>query len=520
VKKKALHNVRRRKSFYEQDIGEQKMDLTTAEWHERARIAPLPTKPFIDGAFMDPISEETFDCVFPADGRVIAKVASCDGRDVDAAVRSARAAFESGVWSRMSPLDRRKILLRFSELLLEHRAELALLETLNVGKPITNALNGDIPSAASCIAWYAEAIDKVYGEVAATPSDVTTMIVREPVGVVAAVVPWNYPLSMAAWKLGPALATGNSVILKPAEQSPFSALRIGELAIEAGLPRGVLNIVPGLGHIAGKALGLHMDVDCIGFTGSTEVGGYFMQYSGQSNMKRIGLELGGKSPQVVLADCEDLDQAAKSIAAGIFSNAGQVCNAGSRLVVEDKIKDKLLEKVIAHATALKPGDPLDPSTKLGSIVTQEQLTRVLGYIDAGRDAGASIVAGGNQALKESGGYFVEPTVFDAVDNSMKIAQEEIFGPVLSTITVKNFDDAMTVANDSTYGLTASVWTGSLKNAHRAAQAIRAGVVWVNCFDRGQFNAPFGGFKQSGFGRDKSLHAMDKYTDLKAVWFAH
>lgn len=494
--------------------------LTTSDWHQKSRIIALPTKPFIDGAYVDNRSGETFDCIFPGDGRLVAKVASCGEADVDAAVTSGRKAFEAGVWSRMPPLERKKILMRFSELILRNREELALLETLNVGKPITNSLNGDIPSAANCIAWYAEAIDKVYGEVAVTASDMTTLVVREALGVVAAVVPWNYPLSMAAWKLGPALATGNSVVLKPAEQSPFSALKIAELAIEAGLPKGVLNVVPGLGHIAGKALGLHMDVDCVGFTGSTEVGGYFMQYSGQSNIKRIGLELGGKSPQVVLADCDDLDFAAQTIAAGIFGNSGQVCNAGSRLIVEEKIKDRLLEKITAHATALRPGDPLDPATRLGSIVNAEQMGRVLGYIDAGRADGAKVVAGGRQVRQESGGFFVEPTVFDAVANDMKIAREEIFGPVLSTIAVRDFDEAMSVANDTIYGLAAGVWTGGVKNAHRAAKAIRAGVVWVNCFDRGLYSVPFGGFKQSGFGRDKSLHAMDKYSDLKAIWFAH
>ena len=496
------------------------MTILTVDWHDKAKTAKLPSRPFIDGAYVDAKTTETFDCVFPGDGRLLVKVASCGEADVDAAVQSARAAFASGSWSRMAPQERKRILMRFSELILANREELALLETLNVGKPISNSYNGDIPSAANCIAWYAEAIDKVYGEVAMTAHDMTTLIVREPLGVVAAVVPWNYPLSMAAWKIGPALATGNSVVLKPAEQSPFTALKIAEIAVEAGIPKGVLNVIPGLGHIAGKALGLHMDVDCIGFTGSTEVGGYFMQYSGQSNIKRIGLELGGKSPQIVLADCDDLDLAAQTIAAGIFGNAGQVCNAGSRLIVEDKIKDKLLEKIMAHAAGLLPGDPLDPDTKLGSIVTEDQMTRVLGYIDAGRAEGGRIVAGGRRVRAETGGFFVEPTVFDAVTNRMKIAQEEIFGPVLSTITVRDFDEAMTVANDTIYGLAAGVWTGSVKNAHRAAKAIKAGVVWVNCFDRGLFSVPFGGFKQSGFGRDKSLHAMDKYSDLKAIWFAH
>lgn len=443
------------------------------DWHQRAEQVQLPSKAFIGGAYVNSISGETFDCVYPGNGKIIAKVAACGEADVDAAVVSARRAFESGSWSRAAPAERKKVLLRFSELLLQNRDELGLLETLNVGKPIANSTNGDIPSAANCIAWYAEAIDKVYGEVAMTADDVTTIVVREPVGIVAAVVPWNYPLSMAAWKLGPALATGNSVILKPAEQSPFTALRIAQLAVDAGLPAGVLNVVPGLGHVAGKALGLHMDVDCVGFTGSTEVGRYFMQYSGQSNIKRIGLELGGKSPQVVLADCEDLDGAARAVAAGIFANSGQVCNAGSRLIVEDKIKDRFLEKVVQQAAALTPADPLDPSTKLGSIVTEEQLSRVMGYIEDGVNGGARIVAGGNRVRQDSGGFFVEPTIFDGVSNQMKIAREEIFGPVLATITVRDFDEAMTVANDTIYGLAAGVWTNDVKKAHRAAKAIKA-----------------------------------------------
>ncbi|WP_118135463.1 aldehyde dehydrogenase [Oceanicella sp. SM1341] len=494
--------------------------LHTIDWHGRAAAAVLPNRPFIDGAYVDSLSGETFDCVYPGDGRVLTQVASCNDADVDRAVASARRAFEAGSWSRMAPAERRRILLRFSELILANREELALLETLNVGKPIANAYNGDVVSAASCIAWYAEAIDKVYGEVAATGPDMTTMVVREPLGVVAAVVPWNYPMSMAAWKLGPALATGNSVILKPAEQSPFTALKFGELAIEAGMPPGVLNVVPGLGHIAGRALGLHMDVDCVGFTGSTEVGKYFMQYSGQSNIKRIGLELGGKSPQVVLADCDDLDAAAAGIAAGIFANTGQVCNAGSRLIVDASIRDALLEKIAAQAANYQPGDPLDTATRMGSVVSEEQMSRVLGYIDAGRAEGASALIGGARVRTETGGFFIEPTVFEGVRNDMTIAREEIFGPVLSAITVNGFDEAMAVANDTIYGLSGAVWTGSVKNAHRAAKAIRAGVVWVNCFDRGSMAVPFGGFKQSGFGRDKSLHAMDKYTDLKAMWFAH
>jgi gamma-glutamyl-gamma-aminobutyraldehyde dehydrogenase len=478
----------------------------------------LPAAAFIHGKPVAAKSGKTLQCVFPGTGKVVGSVPACDATDVDIAVQSARKTFEAGHWSRMAPQDRRKVLLKFSELILKHRDELAMLETINVGKPITNSTNGDIPSAASCIAWFGEAIDKIYGEVGPTGPDMTAIVTREPVGVVAAVVPWNYPLSMAAWKLGPALAAGNSVILKPAEQSPYTALRIATLAMEAGLPEGALNVLSGYGEEAGRALGLHMDVDCVTFTGSTEVGKLFMQYAGQSNVKRVSLELGGKSPQVVLAD-SDLDAAAAAVAAGIFANCGQVCNAGSRLVVEEKVKDKLLEKVVKNTEAYKPGDPLKAETRLGPVVSAEQYQRVLGYIESGRKEGAKIVTGGQKALQETGGYFLAPTIFDGVSNKMKIAQEEIFGPVLSTISVGDMDEALTVANDTIYGLAAAVWTNDIRKAQRAAKAIRAGVVWVNCFDRGNMSMPFGGFKQSGHGRDKSLHAIDKYTDWKAVWYA-
>ncbi|RZI78283.1 MAG: aldehyde dehydrogenase [Variovorax sp.] len=490
-----------------------------ADWQARASALTIEGRAFIDGRYVAALSGKTFDNVNPATGQTLGQIAACDREDVDVAVSSARAAFESGVWSRMAPVDRKRILLRFAELMATHREELAVLESLDVGKPITNAFNGDIPSAISCIQWYAEAIDKLYGEVAPTSPDLTAMVVREPIGVVAAVVPWNYPLSMSAWKLGPALAAGNSVILKPAEQSPLTGIRIAQLAVEAGLPPGVLNVLPGFGETAGKALGLHMDVDAVGFTGSTEVGKLFMQYSGQSNIKRIGLECGGKSPHIVLADCDDLDGAARAVAAGIFANAGQVCNAGSRLIVEEPVREALLERVVAIARDLVPGDPLDPATKLGAIVSQRQMEGVLRYVDVGREEGARLLTGGVRARASSGGYFIEPTVFDGVDNRMRIAQEEIFGPVLAAITVPDLDSALKIANDSIYGLAAGIWTRDIRKAQRASKALRAGVVWINCFDRGNMSSPFGGFKQSGSGRDKSMHAFDKYMDWKAIWSA-
>ncbi len=488
--------------------------LTHEEYQAIADKLNPPAMSFIDGAFRPSSSGKTYETVNPASGKVIAHVADCNSDDVDFAVEKARESFEDGRWCKLHPTDRKEVLIKLGKLIKRNSRELAVLESLDSGKPISDCESIDIPEFIHTLTWHAEAIDKIYDQVAPAGSDAVAMIVREPIGVVGAVLPWNFPLLMLAWKIAPALAAGCSMVVKPAKQTSLTALYVAELAAEAGLPRGVLNIVTGGGSTVGEPLGLHMDVDMVTFTGSTATGRRFLRYAADSNIKKVVLELGGKNPCVVLEDAEDLDKVAEQVVSAAFWNMGENCSAGSRLIVHTDIKESLLKKIQSHCRDWKTGDPLNPENHLGALIDKTHFDKVSSYLKAGKKGDCKLIIGG----ETKDGIYVEPTIFDEVNNADQLAQEEIFGPILSIITVNSFDEAIAVANDTPYGLAASVFTANAKKALRAAQAIKAGTVTVNCFGEGDITTPFGGYKQSGFGgRDNSIHAHDQYTELKTIW---
>lgn len=486
-----------------------------AYWQEKAKNIAIETRLFINGEYSAAADNSVFATVDPTAQQTLAEVARGKKADVDRAVQAARGVFDRGDWSQASPAQRKAVLHKFADLMEAHREELALLETLDTGKPIRHSLRDDVPGAARAIRWYAEAIDKVYGEVAPTGGNELAMIVREPIGVIAAVVPWNFPLLLACWKLGPALASGNSVVLKPSEKSPLTALRLAGLAKQAGLPDGVFNVVSGFGHEAGQALAQHHDVEVITFTGSTRTGKQLLKDAGDSNMKRVWLEAGGKSANIVFADCPDLQKAVNATAGGIFYNQGQVCIAGTRLLLEESIADRFLDLLKEQAKGWQPGNPLDPNTTMGMLIDNSHADSVHSFIRAG-EAHSTLLLDGR---KNPWHAAVGPTIFVDVDPASALSQEEIFGPVLVVTRFKTEEQALALANDSRYGLGAAVWTRDLSRAHRVSRRLKAGSVFVNNYNDGDMTVPFGGYKQSGNGRDKSLHALEKFTELKTIWIA-
>ncbi len=474
----------------------------------------LRTQAFIDGQFRDAQSGRTFVTTNPATGQQLAEVAACDVNDVNVAVAAAKRVFEAGTWSKMQPNDRKHVLQKFAQLLEDNAHELAVLESLDSGKPVSECQTVDVPETIHTIRWHAELIDKIYDATAPTGHAAVTMVVREAIGVVGLVLPWNFPLLMLAWKIAPSLAAGCSIVVKPAKETTLSALRVAELAHEAGIPAGVFNLVPGGGREVGEAIGRHMDIPMVSFTGSTDTGRLFLKYAAESNLKRIVLELGGKNPAVVMNDCEDLDEVAQFVTAGAFWNMGENCSASSRLIVHKDVKDELLGLMAKHLKDWKLGDPLDPDNRLGAMVSASHFEKVKSYLDYAVEQKLSIVQGG----ETEEGVFVQPTIVDNVGRDSKLFVEEIFGPVLSVTSFETFDEAIELANDTVYGLAASAYTGSLRNALRLSREIRAGVVTVNCFGEGDVSTPFGGYKESGFGgRDKSIWAHDQYTELKTIW---
>jgi 4-guanidinobutyraldehyde dehydrogenase/NAD-dependent aldehyde dehydrogenase len=492
------------------------LDKTKTDWLAASTSLTFEGRAFINGRYVDALSGNTRTSYNPANGSKLVDVANCAAEDAEIAVAGARRAFASGVWSEMAPGDRKMILVRWSELIEKHAEELALLECLDVGKPISDTWNVDVPSAVRTIRWSGEAIDKVYDEIAPTPAGTLGLVQRLPLGVIAAIVPWNFPFSTTAWKLGPSLASGNSVILKPASNTPLTAIRVAGLAAEAGLPDGVLQVLPGPGGSLGSHLATHMDIDGLTFTGYTPVGKLLMQYSGQSNLKRVFLELGGKSPNIVFADA-NIKKAVAMAAAAVFYNGGQTCTAGTRLIVEESIREEFVEKVVQRAHKWMPGDPLDPNTSMGPMIDEGQFNTVSEYVGIGQDEGAKLCFGGKRVMEDSGGYYHEPSIFDGVNNNMRIAQEEIFGPVMSVLTFKTAQEAVQIANDSIFGLAGAVWSNNINTAHKVAAAVRVGTMGINNYFGGDVTVPFGGFKQSGNGRDKSIHAFNDYTELKTTW---
>jgi gamma-glutamyl-gamma-aminobutyraldehyde dehydrogenase len=488
--------------------------LTAAEYKAIAAGLQLPTNAFVDGAFRPAKSGKTFQTTNPATGEVLAEIAACDASDVDFAVAKARDAFEDGRWRQLTPGERKSVLLKFAKLLERNRHELAVMESLDSGKPVRECQTVDVPDTIHTIRWHAELIDKLYDNTNSVGPNALAMVVREPIGVVACVLPWNFPLLMLAWKIAPALAAGCSVIVKPAQETTLTTLRVAELALEAGIPAGVFSVVTGSGRDVGEPLGLHMDVDMVAFTGSTPTGRRFLHYSADSNLKKVVLECGGKNPAVVLEDAEDLDLVAEQVVNGAFWNMGENCSASSRLIVHASIKDELLKRIGAYMREWKTGDPLDPENRIGALVSKSHYEKVKSFLDDVKTEKLSIAFGGETQK----GIFIEPTVVDGVTPQSRLFQEEIFGPILSVTTFESLAEAVTLANDTNYGLTASVYTGSLRNAIRVSRDIRAGLVTVNCFGEGDASTPFGGYKESGFGgRDKSIFAHDNYCELKTIW---
>ena len=492
---------------------------TKAEWEKLSSNLNFNNEAFIDGKFVKAQSEKTFDCFNPSNGKLLTKVSSCDETDVDRAVKSCRKAFDNGHWSRMSPSERKKILLKLSDLILKNHNELALLDSMDMGKTVSDAFTYDIPGAADLLSWNAEAIDKIMDEIAPTEKNNLAMIRRVPLGVVGAVVPWNYPLDMAMWKCAPALATGNSIILKPAEQSPLSALRFAELAAEAGLPDGVLNVVPGYGETAGKAIGMHNDIDCVSFTGSTEVGKYFFEYSAKSNMKLIWTECGGKSPNIIFEKSKKLDLAAQLTANGGFFNQGEVCSANSRVLVHENILNEFIDLLKKEASNWVTGDPFDPNSNIGCLVSEDHAVKVKNFINNAKNE-TELLFEGKIESSENVGTFVAPTIFKDDTGKKEISTDEVFGPVLSIIPFSSDEEAIKIAHDSKYALAASIWTDDLSQAHDISDKLHVGTVSVNTVDAFSTMTPFGGFKQSGTGNDLSIHAFDKYTGLKTVWIKY